>query len=117
MKRRSAPSSPGPGGKLIHLAALESTLFGQLLPFLEHLAVRAWDDGTPRTPGSAILRTDNAHWKLILKEPDAKLQLPLVASTIDDLFALAALALEGEEAPWEHDRWAQGQKAPVKKNS
>jgi len=117
MKERVARNSTGPGGQLVHLAALESTMFGQLLPFLQHLAVVRFESGKPRTPGTAILKTDGASWKIVLKEPDAKLQLQLVATTIDDLLALAALALEGEEAPWEHDKWAYDRKGPVKKNT
>lgn len=117
MKPRVARSSSGPDGKFVHLAALESTLFGQLLPFLEHLAICKLPDGTARTPGTAIIKTDGSVWKMILKEPDPKLQLQLVASTIDDLFALAALTLEGVDAPWEADKWAQDRKPSVKKNS
>jgi len=117
MKKRVAKSSVGPMGGLVHLAPLESTLFGSVLPFLQHLSIVRWDDGTPRTPGTAILKTDGASWKCVLKEPDAKLQLPLMAATFDDLIALAALSLEGEEAPWEHDKWAYDRAKPGKKSS
>lgn len=114
MRPRVAQSSPDGGKKPTHLAALESKLFGSLLNVVKHCAINRYDDGTPRTPGCWILRCDGANWKLILKEPDGALQLSVVASTIDDAFALAELLLGSEEAPWEPDRNAR-QPAPKKR--
>lgn len=110
MKPRVVQSSPDGPKKPVHLAALETKLFGHLLNVLKHCAINRYDDGTPRTPGCIILRCDGSNWKLILKEPDGALQLSVVASTFDDVWCLADLLLGAEEAPWEPDRNAQNGK-------
>lgn len=117
VRKRSLPQS-GPDGKgPVHTAAIESILFANMLPFLEHLCVNQLVDGTPRTPGTAFIKTDSNLWKVVLKEPDAKLQLCVAGTTLDDTLALASLLLETDAAPWETDKWAEKQKGPVKKNS
>lgn len=113
MRPRVAQNSPDGPNKPTHLAALESKLFASLLNVLKHVAINRYDDGSMRTPGCIILRTDGSNWKLILKEPDGPLQLSVVASTVDDVFALADMLLGAEEAPWEPDRYANGK--PTKK--
>ena len=86
-----------------HLAALETEMFSDYMPILEHLALLCYDDGTPRKPGFLMIWTDGAAWRAIMKDNDAKAKLPVMAKTVDDLFDALALLLASEDCPWEPD--------------
>lgn len=102
MKRRSAKTGPTADK---HLAALESTVFGGLLPIIEHCALRQYDDGEAREPGWVTIATSGAAWTVTVKDPDAAVSFRAVADTLDKALETAALLLSCDEAPWEHDRF------------
>lgn len=90
-----------------HLAAVESVLFERLHSIVAHLAVCRYDDGSPRQPGTLLIRTVGGHWQVTAKEPDVGAQLVLVAGTLDDALAGLSLALESDSTPWQPDPWAK----------
>lgn len=117
MKKPYVASSLATEGGPVHSAALETKLFGDLLNVVKFLAITRYDDGSTRWPGTLILRAEGSNYKLLAKEPSARLQLPMMASTLDDLFALADLLLGAESAPWEEDPNAWVPPARRKKSS
>lgn len=88
-----------------HLAALESDVFKGLLPIVEHMAVRQYEDGDPREPGWVTIKTQGSAWVVQIKDPDACVSFSAVAETLDKALETAALLLSCDDAPWEQDKW------------
>lgn len=102
MKKKSTKAASELGR---HLAAMESTIFTGLLPLVEHMAVRQYDDGDPRDPGYVTIRTTGSAWQVQVKDVDACCSFTATADTLDKALETAALLLSCDEAPWEQDRW------------
>jgi len=98
-----------------HLAALESTVFSDLLPLIEHCAVTKYDDGDQRLPGWLTIKVQGAAWIVQVKDPDAAVSFQTVADTLDKALSTAALMLACDEAPWEPDPWLASKKKTGKK--
>jgi len=98
-----------------HLAALESTLFADLLPLIEHCAVTQYDDGDPRQPGWFTIKVQGAAWLVQVKDPDAAVSFQTIGDTLDKALGTAALMLACDEAPWEPDPWLAAKKKTGKK--
>jgi len=103
MKKPAAFGSQVNGKGPVHSAAIETRLFGDVMNIVKHLVITRYDDGSPRWPGSMILRAESTLFKLIMKEPSAQLQLTAVAATLDDVFACMDLLLGCEDPPWQDD--------------
>lgn len=93
-----------------HLAALESTVFGDLLPLIEHCAVTQYDDGDQRLPGWFTVKVQGAAWIIQVKDPDTGLSFQSIGDTLDKALGTAALMLACDEAPWEVDPWLTSKK-------
>lgn len=113
MKKKKAANAESSGQR--HLAPLETDVFKAVMAIVEHLAIRQYDDGDPREPGTLLLSTLGAAWRITAKDPDSCMQLPVVANTLDDALVLLDTLLRAEEAPWEPDQWALRRKAEKKK--
>lgn len=113
VKKKNVASSPV--NDRVHLAAVESKLFGGLHPLIAHCATTKYDDGDPRKPGWFTVGTTGSSWTFTVKDPDSCMSFRVVAPTIDDAFTLASLMLEAEETPWEHDAWLVSQGKAKKK--
>jgi len=116
MKKRRLTASEN-GEAPAHYAEVESTIFSPVHSIVAHLAVSRYDDGTPRTPGTLLIRTLGNSWQVTAKEPDVGAQLVVVAPCLDDALAALALALESDDTPWQPDPWAKGVKRPGGKKS
>jgi len=105
MERRK-PGGGSTGPQLpIHLAPVESRIFANLTALVEHLVVCRYSDGTPRRTGRMFLEVQGAGFRIVLKEPDMGLELPVSGQTLDDVFAAADLILGVEDPPWIPDPW------------
>lgn len=102
-------------GTVLHLAAVDSTIFGKMLPLVQHCTHTQYEDKTPRKPGWMTIKTMGAAWVVELKDPDSCSRLTVVQQTLDDALTLASVLLESEEAPWEPDPWLK--QANAKKKS
>jgi len=100
-----------------HLAAMETTLFNDLMALLEHCATRRYDDGDARETGWFTIKTQGAAWVCTVKDPDTGCSFSTVGDTVDKALSSAALLLACEEAPWELDRWLQDSKQQKKKKA
>lgn len=98
-----------------HLAPVETTLFKDFMPIIEHLAMTQYEDGDPRKVGRISLTTFGGVWQAEVKDPDTVQQMRLTAQTFDDLILLLAVQLGSEDAPWEPDTWAMQQAKKSKK--
>lgn len=112
MKKRQPLAGPA-GAK--HLAAMETEMFGNMLPLVEHCALRQYDDGEPREPGWITIKTQGAAWCVQVKDPDAACSFTAVAQSLDKAIETAALLLACDEAPWEPDAFLAAAKARKKK--
>lgn len=112
VKKKTA-SSPAPGRK--HLAPMETEVFHNLMPIVEHLAVTQYDDGDARKVGRLTLTTHGSNWQADVKDPDTLQEMRVTAPTLDELLALLARLLSSEEAPWAPDSWAINQEKKKKK--
>jgi hypothetical protein len=112
MKKKSVKTG-AEGGK--HLAALETTRWGDMLSLVEHCAVTRYDDGDARTPGWITIKTSGAAWLVQVKDPDSASSFTAVAETLDKALETAALLLACDEAPWEPDRWLLAQQSGKRK--
>lgn len=113
MKRKLAKGAVGGDAK--HLAAMETQRFTDLMPLVEHCAMRQYDDGEPRETGWVTIKTIGAAWCVQVKDPDACVSFTSIADTLDKALETAALLLACDEAPWEQDRFLTQQKAGKKK--
>lgn len=111
--RKKAAAAPAPGGR--HLAPMETEVFAQLMPLVEHMAVTRYDDGDLRKVGRITFSTHGSIWQADIKDPDTLQQMRVSAPCFDELLALVARLLSSEEAPWEPDTWAQSQQKKSKK--
>lgn len=98
-----------------HVAALESELFVKLHSLVAHCAVTQYDDGDRREPGWFSVRTFGSVWQVEIKDPDTCQSMRVQQPTLDDALLLAALLLDSEDAPWEHDPWLASKKRPKSK--
>lgn len=112
MKRRGIGAGSDGG---VHLAALESNYFAQLLPLVEHCALRQYDDKSSREPGWLIIRTVGAAWSLVVKDPDTCTCFTSLGTTLDKALESAALLLGCEDAPWEPDTYLLAKQRTKKK--
>lgn len=112
MKRKKQPSAKS---DVNHLAPMESEVFGRFLSILAHMADLRYEDGSPRAPGTVLMKTMGAAWVVVCKDPDECLQMTIIQATFDDAVTLTALMLESEDAPWETDPWAAAAKAKKRK--
>jgi len=99
----------------IHLAAVECKTFDGLMPLVEHMALRQYEDATPREPGWITIKTQGSAWVVQVKDPDSVSSFSAVAETLDKALETAALLLSCDDAPWELDRWLQDAAARKKK--
>lgn len=112
LKRRSPNPTVSKDGP-VHLAPVESVVFGKLMNLVAHCAETRYDDGEPRKPGWFTIKTMGAAWVVQVKDPDSCCQMMTTAATLDDALALADVLLGSDEAPWEPDPFlkrAEGQK-------
>jgi len=113
MKKRITKTALENGVK--HLAAVETTRFADLMPLVEHCAIRVYDDGDSRDPGWITIKTNGAAWIVQVKDPDACVSFAATADTLDKALETAALLLACDEAPWEEDRYLKQQRANQRK--
>jgi len=104
MKRKRQVSEQVGG---VASASLATKTMEACVPVLQHLAVRQYDDGAVRTPGSLLIRTVGSMWQCIAKDPDSRQQLLVLAASFDDAMLLLSMMLEAEDAPWEPDPYAR----------
>lgn len=112
MKRKTVNSG---GSSDRHLAAMETALFAQHLPLVEHCAIVRYDDGEPRLNGWIRLGVLGGAWTLDVKDPDSEMSFRIVDSSLDKAWDAAALLLACDEAPFAPDPYLKGRKAPKKK--
>jgi len=112
MKKR-LPKGAGVDG-VKHLAPMETNRFADLMPLVEHCALRQYDDGEPRETGWITIRTNGSAWTVQVKDPDGCVSFAAVAETLDKALDTAALLLACDDAPWEEDRSLKQQKASKK---
>jgi len=108
-------TSSGPAGSDRHLAAMETAIFAQLMPLVEHCALVRYDDGDPRQGGWVRWGTLGAAWTLDVKDPDSEMSFRLVDSSLDKVWEAAALLLACDEAPFAPDPYLKGRKPSKKK--
>ena len=102
-------------GHLMHLAAVETQILGRCPQVVAHLTHIAYDDGSPRQPGTITIRVRNSTWTVEARDWNAAARLVASATTCDDAFALMDLLLGSDNAPWEADRYLE-EKRPQKKS-
>lgn len=107
MKKKSASSA---AANAKHVAAVETDLFAQLFPLVEHCAATSYDDGDPREPGWITVKTQGAAWVVQVKDPDSAMSFTSVAESLDKALQTAALLLSCDEAPWTPDQWLKSKK-------
>lgn len=107
-------ASSGPAGNDKHLAAMETAIFAQLMPLVEHCALVRYDDGDQRQTGYIRLGTLGAAWTLDVKDPDSEMSFRLVDGSLDKVWETAALLLACDEAPFAPDPYLK-RKVPAKK--
>lgn len=100
IKKRSAPMQD-----TVHLAPVESTIWEGLMPLIEHMALRQYEDKSPREPGWVTIKSQGAAWIVQVKDPDSCCSFSAVGPTLDSALETAALLLSCDDAPWESDRW------------
>lgn len=98
-----------------HLAAMETGILHDVMPLVEHCALRQYEDGSEREPGWVTIKCTGAAWVVQVKDPDTACSFSAVADTVDKALETAALLLAADEAPWEPDQWLARQRAEKKK--
>jgi len=111
MKRRIAKKE---GGDARHLAPIETEVFRELLPLVEHMCIRKYDDGEMRAVGWITIKTEGHAWVVQVKDPDGACQIKVIGETLDAALRTAAVMLAADDCPWEPDGWLSANKAKKK---
>lgn len=82
----------------------ESKLLAKCPQFCRYLTDTAYDDGSPRTPGGFFWNNRWTLLEVVLLNPDAGARLPVVAPTIDEMFAALEAVVRLDDAPWQPDK-------------
>lgn len=98
-----------------HLVAMETSILGDLIPLVEHMAVTRYDDGDARLTGWVTIKTQGAAWVVQVKDPDSANSFQVVDSSIDKALEAASLLLACDEAPWSPDPFLAQARAKKKK--
>jgi len=85
---------------VLHTAPIETTMWRDALPLVEHMARNEVNDGMPRTPGSVIITTLGSAWIVTLVDPDRKQHITVPSVSLDHALMTAAELLRGEAPPW-----------------
>lgn len=109
-KKQIAVGNPGER----HLAAMETALFAQHMPLIEHCAIIRYDDGDQRMNGWIRMGVLGSAWTLDVKDPDSEMSFRIVDSSLDKAWDAAALLLACDEAPFALDPYLK-RKGPAKK--
>jgi len=104
MKRKVKPSEDA---LATAQASMESKVFGTFPHIREHMAVRQYDDKTPRQTGSIMVNVIGSMWRVIVKDHDTQMQIVVIMPTLDDALTQAELLLGVDECPWEPDPFAR----------
>jgi len=72
-----------------------------------YLCDPTYEDQTPRTAGRIFISAERGTWSIILKDPDAGIQLEVVVDKPTDMFPALEAALSSPTPPWRVDRWAR----------
>lgn len=112
MKKKAAASKAGSDAR--HLAAIETELFADLMPLVEHCAVTKYDDGDPRETGWVTIKTLGAAWVVQVKDPCSGNSFQFVSDRFDKALEGASLLLACDEAPWQPDAFLKAKKKPAK---
>lgn len=99
----------------IHIAAMETNVFRQLMNLVEHIAVTRYSDGSPRQTGWFTLKTLGAQYAIQVKDPDGAVSFQAIAPALDDALVLADLLVASPEAPWQPDKFLADQQRGKKK--
>jgi len=108
VKRKQAAAAAGDGAR--HLASVETELFKDHMPLVEHMAMVRYDDGDPRQAGWVMLKTLGAAWIVAIKDPDSGNSFQFVAETLDKAIDGATLLLACDDAPWQPDAYLKAGK-------
>jgi hypothetical protein len=84
---------------------MESVIFQALHPLVAHVATTRYEDGEARLPGWFTVASAGASYRVTVKDPDSCASFAVLAPTLDEALTMAALLLESDDAPWEHDQW------------
>jgi len=98
-----------------HSAAMETEMFGEHLPLLEHCCMTRYEDGTVRRVGWLSIQTVGSEWVVTAKDPDGAVSLTVRAATLDAALDDMAVWLSSDEAPWTPDPWLAARKPRSKK--
>lgn len=112
MKRKGKPAD---GSVVTAQASLRTTILAQCPHLVEHLSVRAYDDGGQRQTGRLIVDVVGSMWRCIAKDADSGMQLVVYMPSLDDALLSLELLLGADEAPWEPDPYAKPKASPRSK--
>jgi len=108
VKKKAAAAAAGDGAR--HLASVETEMFKDHMPLVEHMAMVRYDDGDPRQAGWVMLKTLGAAWIVAIKDPDSGNSFQFVAETLDKAIDGATLLLACDDAPWQPDAYLKAGK-------
>lgn len=80
----------------------------QMPTVYQFLTERVYEDGSPRQPSSLLLFPDGAMFRLMLKDPDAKLCCWVSGRSLEGAFAALEAALGDPQHEWRADRQQVG---------
>lgn len=112
VKKKSVSS---PGGNDRHLVAMETAIFANLMPLVEHCGIIRYEDGDPRLNGWIRMGCLGAAWTLDVKDPDSEMSFRVVDSSLDKAWEAAALLLACDQAPFSLDPYLKPRNGSKKK--
>lgn len=113
VKRMKKPVRPEPAAMPDVLPLYECRILKKFPLLTRFLTDRWYEDGSPRTPGSMWLDSDQTSFTIMLKEKTTFMQARFRAATMDDVYAAVEMFLGLDAPPWELDEYALS-RAPKK---
>ena len=98
---RREPRANGDGGQAGLTGGELCTLFPCLAEFL---CQSSWEEGVPRTTGTALVLVEDGRWKLWLHDRDVAESLWVSGATLDEVFSTADQLIASGAGEWRKDR-------------